>query len=354
MRKIPPLLRFLATAVLFYVALFSAARIAFWLYFDNPNDPLSSSDLLQALYIGLKFDLRIALLVLLPLLLLGWLPFLSPLRSRFGARLWTGYLTLATLALLLFYATDFGHFAYLATRIDISILRFLDNADISFNMVWETYPVIRWGLVIALLTYIFFKGLQRVIGSYALIAPPHYTWKGKLLITLLTFFLVTGGLYGKLSSYPLRWSDAFFSPNAFASSVTLNPLLYFYETVRNGGVDYDEQVVRDHYDVMADFLGVRERDAAQLNFRRDEQPTVQRATPPNVVLVFLESFASYKSGVSGNPLDSTPHIDRLARDGLFYDNYYVPQTGTARSVFTAITGIPDIQFNDTSTQNATI
>ncbi|HEY0635910.1 MAG TPA: sulfatase-like hydrolase/transferase [Gammaproteobacteria bacterium] len=354
MRKIPPLLRFLATAVLFYVVLFSAARIAFWLYFDNPNDPLGSGDLLQALYIGLKFDLRIALLLVLPLFLVGWLRFLSPLYSRFGSWLWSGYLTLATVLLLLFYATDFGHFAYLATRIDISILRFLDNAAISFGMVWQTYPVITWGVAIALLTFIFFKGLARVQRRYAAISAPHYSWKGKLLIGTITFFTVVGGLYGKLSYYPLRWSDAFFSPNAFASSVTLNPVLYFYETVRNGGVEFDEQVVRDHYDLMADFLGVTARDAAKLNFRRDEQPTAQRATPPNVVMVFLESFASYKAGLSGNPLDPTPHVDALARDGLFYENFYVPQTGTARSVFTAITGIPDIQFNDTSTQNATI
>jgi len=354
MRKIPPLLRFLAVAVLFYTALFSAARIAFWLNFDNPNDPLPGGELLQALYIGMKFDLRIALLALLPIFLLGWIRIFSPISSRFGAWLWTLYLTLATIALLLFYATDFGHFAYLATRIDISILRFLENADISFGMVWETYPVIRWGIAIALLTLIFYKGLRHVLRRYSILNAPCYSWKGKLLITVLTFFLVLGGLYGKLSYYPLRWSDAFFSTNAFASSVTLNPVLYFYETVRNGGVEYDEKVVRQDYPLMADFLGITQRDAEKLNYRRDELPTVSRATPPNVVLVFLESFASYKSGLSGNPLDPTPNVDRLAHEGLFYENYYTPQTGTARSVFTAITGIPDIQFNDTSTQNATI
>lgn len=354
MRKIPPLLRFLAIAVLFYVILFSAARIAFWLYFDNPNDPLGSSDLLHALYVGMKFDLRIALMVLLPLFLLGGWRLLSPLHSRFGAVLWRVYLTLATLALLSFYATDFGHFAYLATRIDISILRFLDNADISFTMAWQTYPLIRWGIAIALLGTLFYVGVQRLQQHHAALAAPAYRWKGKLLVTLITFFAVVGGLYGKLSYYPLRWSDAFFSTNAFASSVTLNPVLYFYETVRNGGVEYDEKQVRADYPLMAEFLGVTRRDAERLNYRRDEQPTTQRATPPNVVLVFLESFASYKSGVSGNPLASTPHVDALARDGLFYENFYVPQTGTARSVFCAITGIPDIQFNDTSTQNATI
>src|SRR5512139_4005705 len=132
MRKIPPLLRFLAAAALFYTALFSAARIAFWLYFDNPNDPLPGNELLEAFYIGAKFDLRVALVVLLPIFLVGWIRLFSPLYSRFGAWLWTLYLTLATIVLLLFYATDFGHYAYLASRIDISILRFLDNADISF------------------------------------------------------------------------------------------------------------------------------------------------------------------------------------------------------------------------------
>jgi len=67
--------------------------------------------------------------------------------------------------------------------------------------------------------------------------------------------------------------------------------------------------------------------------------------------VFLESFAGYKTGSFGNPLNPTPYFDRLAKDGVLFTNFYTPHTGTARSVFAALTGLPDVEVNKTSTRN---
>ena len=81
---------------------------------------------------------------------------------------------------------------------------------------------------------------------------------------------------------------------------------------------------------------------------RDRTYAAQR---PNIVMVFLESFASYKSGAFGNPLNPTPHLDAIVEQSLQFTRFYTPHTGTARSVFTAITGIPDVELNKTSSRN---
>ncbi|HEX5635914.1 MAG TPA: LTA synthase family protein, partial [Gammaproteobacteria bacterium] len=161
--------------------------------------------------------------------------------------------------------------------------------------------------------------------------------------------------FGKLSQYPLRWSDAFFSNNAFAGQLGSNPVEYFFNTLDFRVETFDIAESRKRYPLMAEYLGVKNPDAEKMNFRRDYQfNTAAGQKPANVVIVFLESFASYKSSLSGNPLNTTPELQKLADEGYFFKNFFVTQTGTARSVWTLITGIPDIELNKTSSRNPLI
>jgi phosphoglycerol transferase MdoB-like AlkP superfamily enzyme len=353
MNRIPRLTRFAALIALLYTLTFSSARLIFWRLFDNPEDPLIGHDLLQALYLGLKFDLRLALLILLPLLLFGWWRPISPFDSRLGRALWRGYLLLATLVVVVFYVTDFGHFAYLHERVDSSALRFLANPLISMEMVWQSYPVIIWTVALLLFFAAIHLGLRQMLQLCA--ARPHQTLRGwrKTGVVTATFFLVLFGLYGKLSAYPLRWSDAFFSTHSFASAVASNPVLYFYETYKTSlAQPYDIAAVRRFYPQLADWLGVDHPDEAKLNFIRQVTPAHQPDKPYNVVVVILESFAAYKSGLSGNPLKPTPNFDAVGTNGLYFKNFYTPTTGTARSVFATIAGIPDVLIgSETSSRN---
>ena len=96
----------------------------------------------ETLGIGLRFDLRLAILLMLPVALLAWLPKWNLTRSRAMRWLARIYLVLALGAVLLVYIFDFGHYAYLGVRINATVLRFFEDAQISTDMVWQTYPVI--------------------------------------------------------------------------------------------------------------------------------------------------------------------------------------------------------------------
>lgn len=353
-QRIPPLIRLTVVLTLAFLALLTVSRLAFWFAFDNPNDPLGLGYLAQALYIGLKFDLRLILLFMLPFFLLGWIRWISPLKSGLGRKLWVCYFLLALFGLAVFYVTDFGHYAYLSVRVDSTVLRFLANPLISGQMVWQSYPVLTWFLgivvVFSLAAFIFVK-LMRYYGR----APyrPLRLWQ-QLILVLVTLMLAAGGIYGKVSWYPLRWSDAFFTSHSFASTLAFNPILYFYETYKVGSLEYDILAVRRHYPLMAEYLGVDEPDVESLNFSRRVEPALSPERPFNVVVVILESFATYKTGLSGNPLQPTPRFDELAKNSLFFKNFFTPTGGTARSVFTAITGMPDVQLHSTSSRNPTV
>ncbi|MBF0218333.1 MAG: LTA synthase family protein [Gammaproteobacteria bacterium] len=352
---IPPRIRLLLLPTLVLVILMGVMRLIFLFWFNNPVDPITYANLLHALYIGTKFDLRVALLLLLPMAILGWINFISPLTVQ-GRWLWSIYGSVAVTLLLLFYMVDFGHYAYLGKRLDQTALRFAADPLISAQMVWESYPVIPLMILLIVSAVVTFWGGYRHLRRYAgaTYQPLAIKWRAWLIIgaVLLYFFAI----FAKISWYPLRWSDAYFSTHPFTSALASNPAVYFVYTVNNGGAPYDEAAARSAYPAMAAYLGVENPDANSevLQYQRQVTATPLFQQSPNVVIVVLESFATFKTGLSGNPLSATPHFDQMAQQSIYFPNFFTPHTGTARSLFALLTGIPDVQPGETASRNPMI
>jgi phosphoglycerol transferase MdoB-like AlkP superfamily enzyme len=351
LKKLPKLFQFLLASVLFTIAFLTILRIVFWCIFHDPADAIPFGITLESFYIGFKFDLRLALFMHLPLLLLAWIKPVHVVATALGRRLWCGYLTILNTFLLFFYFFDFGHYGYLESRINSTVLSFLYNPDISFEMIWESYPVIPGIVVLALFVLGYSMLISRTARSINRNSAYAFSGAGKLVIIASFMLFYVLGIYGKLSYYPLRWSDAFFTNSNFTTAVALNPVLYFIETLKNREVKYDLAKVRASYDRIAAYLGVQHPDKENLNFVRIGNNPGREGKRPNVVVVFLESFAYYKTSVSGNPLDPTPYFNDMTKNGILFTRFYTPQAGTAQSIFTAMTGIPDVELNKTSSRN---
>lgn len=354
MHNIPRLFRYILITTGINLALFLALRLGLYWYFNTPADPIPTDTLLQAFYLGTKFDLRLALIMILPLFLLGGIRHLSPFEYDYARRFWLLIQGVIFTFILLFYVINFAHFSYLHKPVDASATRFLQNFGISMEMVWSSYPVVWLSLLLLSLVTAYVYLLNKIILYFSDALVPMHSRKRKLLLGIISSFLVIFGLYGKVSYYPLRWSDAFFSPHNFVSTVAMNPVLYFFNTLKNKEVNFDIDKVKQYYPDVAAYLGVKNPDINTLNFSRQVIPAKRFATQPNIVMVILESFSAYKMGSFANPLNATPTLDSLAKNGILFDNFYTPSTGTARSVWTAVTSIPDVENNKTSTRNPLI
>lgn len=188
------------TALLFVI--FAALRMLFLLGF-SAVESISEPDVLPTLGIGLRFDLRLALLLMLPVGILLALPKLRLARFRAMRWLLRGYLVLAVAALGLLYIIDFGHYAYLGVRLNATVLRFAGDAQISAGMLWQTYPVLwitlAWLAGVALWAWALLR-LERVtldrpqaqrVGVLPAIG-------GAAVVGVLVFF----GLLGRASAEP--------------------------------------------------------------------------------------------------------------------------------------------------------
>ena len=124
----------LAMTALFFSLMVILRAIFYFGFSEVPgNADYESGAILSALGIGLRFDLRLALLMMLPLAALAYLPRFNLLKSRLMRLLAHGYLIVALALLGLTYILDFGHYAYLGERLNVTALRFLqDNSQRRF------------------------------------------------------------------------------------------------------------------------------------------------------------------------------------------------------------------------------
>jgi phosphoglycerol transferase MdoB-like AlkP superfamily enzyme len=305
------------------LAAFTLLRAIFFVLFSDHRAP--TPDLLHAFYLGLKFDARLAAIVSVPLLF-------------FTSR---AYIALVEILLAIVYAADFATYAYIRQRLNAGLLEFLRNPIISLHMAWESYHVVWFGLIV-LVVLVLIVGLFR---ESRLATRGSRTERAALAV----FFLAC--MYGKLSRYPLRWSDAYFSRDSFVGDLALNPVQYLFESSREEPPRFDVARVRRLYPLITAYLGVDHRDSATLTLERT--PPLFRQVPgtPNVVLIQLESFAAFKSGAFGNRANGCPNFDALARNGILFTNSYSPSEKTARALFAVVFGIPDVSPWQASAHN---
>ena len=350
-RRLPGRVRFALVVIGINMVIFTAFRVIFWALFRSSAPEAQPSALLWAWYLGFKFDLRLSLLICLPVVALSWIPGLNVLRSSRARWMWLVYFSAMAAFLILTYFVDLGHYDYLHERLNANAVDYLLAPMIALQFVWETYPVIPALLILGLIAI----GYGWIVHRFAYrelrqIGIPLARW-AQVVCFIVALILYGFGLYGKWSRYPLRWSEAYFSTNPFVSALALNPVLFFFDTREFKTLRFDAKEVRKHYDLVADLLEVDNPDRASLDFSRYVVPEKKLPGRPNIVFIQLESFAGFKVGILGNAINPSPYFDEIARKSLLFTNFFITRPPTARAVFTVMFGTPDVNTPHSASRN---
>ncbi|MGG9963441.1 LTA synthase family protein [Ferruginibacter sp. SUN106] len=349
LQRIPKLLRWIFSVVIILLVTMTIFRFIFYWRYNPPGKAFSGS----AFLMGLRFDARIACIVGLAMMLLTFIPVLNPFKNNGATKFWNFLLPLAFAIVVLFYFIDFYHFDYLHQRLNASVLNYLQDAGISFSMMWQTYPLVKAAIVLIILLVAARFLFGRLLASY-LHQDSFYKRRG-VLLHVISFIVLAQIIVGKIvvrpGQFPLRWSDAFNLSDDFKSNLALNPFQSFFSTLSFRNSSFDIKKVKADYDLMATYLEVQKPDSSQLNFERNYSTADSAANRPNVVLVICESFSAYKSSMYGNPLNTTQFFNEISKNGVFFDRCFTPAYGTARGVWATITGIPDVESPSTASRN---
>jgi len=337
--------------IAFYWALFVLFRISFFILFRDVSGDFSYNELFNTFFMGVRFDLRLAILITFPVIFLAILPRINQTNSVLIRKIASSYNLIISILIILFYMADFGHYEYLDRRLDATALIYLENPLIALRMIMESYSVIL-GTIFLILLILGIYFVNRLIMHKTIQKSPKRisNWQ-KCIGIILSGIILLIGAWGTLSPYALYWSDVQISRNSFVVAMGLNPVLYFFDTKKFQEQDYDIEKVRSHYTTMVDYLKIGNPDSEKLNFTRKVPSKKSTGNNPNIVIIMLESVGTNRLGVMGNPLNPTPNLDKIIEKALFFDKFYIPYVNTSRSVFTLITGIPDVARVKTSSRN---
>lgn len=357
-------LRYLAGVTLIWLLLFVLLRAVFLLFFTEPaaRAAVPAEVVRETFWIGIKFDLRIAILLTLPLLLV-LTRFFHIDRHTWAKRIAEAYLLLAVLVVLLIYFIDFGYYNYLGVRINSTVYRYFKDAAISAEMLWQSYPVITitlgW-LAVAALIWLAFRWWAR----RSLQREPAPMGKLARRVGMVVAGVLFGfGIFGRFSHInienpvPLRWNEAFFSGNPAVAALGLNPVQFLYDTSLTPQEDYNVGLVRDYYAPVAKQMGLPEQPSEPITFAREVPVAPHKLSferTPNVVFIMLESLGASRVSGYGLPYPSTPNLDALMQHGWKFEHFYIPVVGTAKTVWASITGIPDVAKVESATRNPLI
>ena len=346
-RKLPNYIKYIFINVgLLFIYLF-IFRLIFFFYVAN-FDSASQKDIITAFSYGIRFDLKLAILSYFPLSILILSANYFFFKKRIFRKISIIYHSIIYVTLTLFYLTDIGYYSYLFTRLDATSLRFLSNFKISAQLLIETYPIFKGSVgLIILFLLVRFTGLK-LFDKMVYTSVPYISKKVKAIYFLCTFLLLSFGVYGSITHYPLRWSEAFFSKNNTINQFSLNPVLNFFDSFafRNDGADIE--TTKAYFPVIASYLNIPKD---SLSFERKITFDSIQEKKPNLVIVMLESVGVVGLGSQGNLAKATPYMDSIINKSTYFENFYVHKPGTAASVFSSITGLADVDNQKTASRN---
>ena len=342
------------------LALYTLLRIALLVYNRELIGDTPGATFIEAFYNGLRFDVRLVVYALTPLLLA-----LLSVRAMAARGLLRWWLTAFASFTLLLGITELDFYREFHQRLNGLVFQYFeeDLATVG-SMLWNGFPVGRYLLAWAIATWLLatlFKGLDRISrpaipAPHEESSPPAYaapTWYGRSGLFLLCALLAVVAARGHLrQGPPLRWGDAYTTNSMFANQLGLNGSLTLLSAAEASMSSQrsnswqstmpDEQAL----DIVRQLLLTphdRLVDADNAAIRRDFTPPADRTLPiRNVVVILMESFAGHFVGALGGTGDITPHFDALAREGLLFDRFFSNGTHTHQGMFATMACFPNL------------
>ena len=348
-------LLFILLTGLAFLVLFALLRLALFIYNRELIGAAPAMNFVEAFGNGLRFDLRVTALILLPLLFM--IASRQAMALRGVMRLW---LTFAASLVIFLGVVELDFYREFHQRLNGLVFQYmLEDPATVMRMLWYGFPVVTLLSAWALASWLFYLVLRRInratlpAASNGASASPSASFLTRSLLLLLCLFLAVLAVRGTLrSGPPLRWGDAFTTESMFANQLGLNGTYSLALAAMNRfsgkranmwkptlpaeeALSITREMLLTPHDNLVD-----SEDAA---VRRDFSPPESSRLPiKNVVVIIMESFAGHSVGALGGKGEITPYFDALAKEGVLFTRFFSNGTHTHQGMFATMACFPNL------------
>ena len=320
------------------------------LYLLNPalRESAEASDVLQSFIMGARFDLRMAAYALLPCLLL---PVIRIRSYVLFCRLW---LSAFALGYLFFGIVEVEFYAEFQQRLNGLVFQYVSEDPVTvLSMLWHGLPVLTYLSLFTACGYLVLHCInwlfrQNLIKTSDLSPRPGLSIICAAALLVVTVICTRGTFR---SGPPLRWGDAYVTNNLFLNQLALNGSF----TLITAGLNNLDRT--NPKDWLTQEPALAEAQTKKLLFVSSDEDTsssqrpigrisnnssVIHASPKNVIVILMESFAAAHVGSMGGKLNVTPAFDALTEDGILFDHFFSNGTHTHQGMFATLSCFPNL------------
>jgi len=259
-------------------------------------------------------------------------------RGKLTCALWRTYEAATAMTVSLAAVANTGLYAYWGFPLDTTPVLYIRTsptdavASLTFGETALAFSV--WVVCSALLYIVAEKAMKPSVlfsGNYPL---RHRIGTSAALIVLTASLILP--IRGGTDTGTNHVGSVYFSTNMRLNHAAVNPVFSFIESALN------QKEIATRYRFMdaaaADSIF---RSVTYTSLRNDSAVFLRDTSMhPDIVLVILESFSKYIMSESGNEKNVTPHLDRLAQEGLYFCNFYANGTRTDKALVSILSGLP--------------
>ncbi len=343
MKLIAGWIKFFALLLLFWILVFDFQRILFSIHNLGEFHDIGFFEWLGTFFYSFRLDLAAAgYLSLLPLIFLTLFVFT---KKELFRKIFLIVLLLVAACVAMIHAGEINAYTEWKHKLTSRVFMHLSNPDEVFRTA--DYTMTLWFIFYTVLELVFawkiskwfFKGELKV-------DVPKNLWI-RSGVGLITFALSAGFLFlfarGGIQQIPININAGFFSTNHLLNDISVNSFYYFGNSfILYSKADIEEYIPKvDSEQARMEVMGWYE-------YPKRHDNRIFQDERPNVVMIILESWAAEAIGCMSETKGATPNFDKMAQEGLLFDQLYATastsEIGNA-SIFSGFPAIPDIALS---------
>jgi phosphoglycerol transferase MdoB-like AlkP superfamily enzyme len=302
--------------VIFALIILMLTRIVIFFSYGNNFD---LTELLNAFWLGFRFDLKLISTVLLPLYIV-WILTLKRLSYKF----FDYFLLLILLIITTFSFVNFGYYKFFGNEFDTLFLGIINDGT---NEVVKSIVSVDFLVVLILLIVVFLVFIT-------------YLWKRvkikivneSILFYIVTIIILAFFARGSLGTFPLGKKTINSVDNTFLSNALFNPiwqLYYAYEDLKLNRLTTPEKVLKRYklnsYQELYKKAGFNEKNPLKSTTKKDDFLEQNR---PNIIFVLMESWSSYIALFNNKENNVLGNFAKHAQDDYIFYRFFSNGYGT--------------------------
>jgi uncharacterized sulfatase len=301
---------------------YTLARVIFILI--NPSILIDASifEILNAFWLGLRFDLSTVLSINLLFIIISLIPYQPFLESKSYKLLLKRLLVFGNLPFLLLDLFDSELFAYTGRRSNASGLVLLKEV---YRMIYQL-AVAYWyvALIIVLFGYMFWL-------IYPKNSVPNKYLKLKIAIPLHLFFVALSilGIRGGIQIKPLMPGHAFTLQPSKLGNIALNTPFVIFKTLSLENLYPRVNFMPDEKALII---------STQISFGLGSSQYKNQ----NICILILESFSPEYIGYANNGKGYTPFLDSLCEKSIYFPNAFANGTRSIEALPSITAALPNL------------